>query len=113
MPVIAVPRPKSVIDPNRPANALLMTQVRHLQHAERRLPLRYRSEIYIHAIRTEGEAAEYIRVVTEAIHTAHADAEKKRQKQQARKTSIDLAASGERRKRSSKKTAKKKSRRTK
>jgi hypothetical protein len=110
MPVIPVPRPKSTVDPNRPANALLMTQVHHLQHAERRLPLRYRSEIYIHAIRTEGEAAEYIREVTEAIHRAHADAEKKRAK--ARK-GLQLAASAARpaRKTSKKKAPKNKSRR--
>ena len=53
------------MDPDRPANALLLAQVSHLQHAERRLPLRYRSEIYTHAIKTEGEAARYIREVTE------------------------------------------------
>jgi hypothetical protein len=44
------------------------------------LPLRYRSSIYTHAIRTEGEAAEYIREVTEAIHKAHADAAVKRER---------------------------------
>jgi hypothetical protein len=110
MPVIPIPRPKSTMDPNRPANALLMTQVRHLQQAERQLPLRYRSEIYIHAIHTEQEAAEYIREVTEAIHRAHADAEKKRAKA---KKGLQLAASVERpaRKTSKKKAKKAKSRR--
>jgi hypothetical protein len=104
------------MDPNRPANALLMTQVKHMQDAERQLPPRYRSEIYIHAIHTEQEAAEYIREVTEAIHKAHADAEKKRrqrQKQQKRLSVVELAASAERAspKRSKKKAAKKKQRR--
>jgi hypothetical protein len=66
------------MNPNRPANALLLAQVLHLQHAERQLPLRYRSDIYAHAIKTEGEAANYIREVTEAIHQAHADAAKRR-----------------------------------
>jgi len=75
MAIITVPRPsKKAWNPDRPANALLVAQVGHLQHAERRLPLRYRSRIYTHAIRTEGEAARYIREVTEAIHKAHADA---------------------------------------
>src|SRR5690242_12705858 len=79
--LIHVPRPsKKARDPNRPANTLIMNQVSHLQHAERRLPLRYRTEIYTHAIQTEGEAAEYIREVTEAIHQAHADAAKLRAK---------------------------------
>ena len=86
MPVIKVPRPpKNAMDSNRPINALLLAQVSNLQHAERRLPLRYRSSIYTHAIKTEGEAAEYIRHVTEAIHQAHADAEKQRAKQQRRR----------------------------
>ena len=57
-----------------------MAQVEHLQYVERRLPLRNRSEIYTHAIRTEGEAARYIRQVTEAIHKAHSDAAAERAK---------------------------------
>lgn len=81
MAVILIPRPsKKSYNPERAANALLLSQIEHLQHAERRLPLRYRSEIYTHAIRTEGEAATYIREVTEAIHKAHADAQADRVK---------------------------------
>jgi len=114
MEVIHVPRPsKKAMDPDRPANALLLAQVSHLQHAERRLPLRYRSDIYTHAIRTEGEAAEYIREVTEAIHKAHADAEKRRAR---RERGLEIAAAAERpkrkaskRKRKTSKPAKKKS----
>jgi hypothetical protein len=82
MPSIPVPRPKGSINPQRAVNTLLQAQVQHLQQAERRLPLRYRSEIYTHAIRTEGEAAEYIREVTEAIHQAHDDAASKRSTRQ-------------------------------
>jgi len=81
MPIIPVPRPsKKAMNPDRPINCLLLAQIEHLQHAERRLPLRYRSEIYTHAIRTEGEAARYIREVTEAIHKAHGDAAAERAK---------------------------------
>lgn len=106
MEVIHVPRPsKKAMDPDRPANALLLAQVSHLQHAERRLPLRYRSEIYTHAIRTEGEAAEYIREVTEAIHRAHADAEKHRTK---RTRGLEIAAAAERSKRKKPSKGKKK-----
>jgi len=108
MEVIHVPRPsKEAMDPDRPANALLLAQVSHLQHAERQLPLRYRSDIYTHAIRTEGEAAAYVREVTEAIHQAHADAGKRRAKP-ARKRGLEIAAAAERpsRKSSSKKKAK-------
>ena len=75
MAIIPVPRPsKKARNPDRPVNNLLLAQIEHLQRAERRLPLVYRSKIYTHAIRTEGEAGRYIREVTEAIHKAHADA---------------------------------------
>jgi hypothetical protein len=81
MTIIHVPRPsKTALNPDRPVSSLLLAQIQHLQHAERRLPLRYRTKIYTHAIRTEGEASRYIREVTEAIHQAHADAAVKRAK---------------------------------
>src|SRR5436190_2214872 len=106
MEVIHVPRPsRKAMDKNRPANALILAQVSHLQHAERQLPLRYRSDIYTHAIKTEGEAANYIREVTEAIHQAHADAAKRRAKP-ARKRGLEITAAAERPKRSSKKKTK-------
>lgn len=95
MTLIHVPRPdvKSAMDPDRPVNALLKAQIQHLHEAERNLPLRYRADIYINAIKTEGEAAEYIRAVTEAIHKAHEDAATKRTKPAARrKRPITIAA---------------------
>jgi hypothetical protein len=86
MTVIPVPKPpKSAHDPNRRISALLIAQINHLQHAERRLPLRYRSDIYVHAVRTEGEAARYIREVTEAIRRAHDDAAARRMKRAPKK----------------------------
>jgi hypothetical protein len=97
MELIPVPKPsKKAMKPDRAANALLLAQVSHLQHAERRLPLGYRSEIYTNAIKTEGEAAEYIRAVTEAIHRAHADAEKRRARRERR---LEIAAAAEKPKR--------------
>jgi len=116
MEVIHVPRPsKKAMDPDRPANALLLSQVSHLQRAERRLPLRYRTEIYTHAIRTEGEAAKYIREVTEAIHEAHADAAAQRVKPAPRrKRDVEIAAADRlSRKRSSKRKTKNPKRRKK
>jgi hypothetical protein len=81
MGLIPVPRPpKEAGNPDRPVSSLLKSQVEHLHEAERRLPYRYHSEIYINAIETEGEAAEYIRKVTEAIHRAHDDAAAKRER---------------------------------
>src|SRR6267143_5742727 len=98
MTLIPVPRPpKSAHHPDRPVNALLQAQIHHMRHAERNLPLRYRTEIYANAIRTEGEAAEYIREVTEAIHRAHEDAAKKRDQAAAkRKGGIAIAAAAAR-----------------
>ena len=86
MAIIPVPKPpKSAHDPNRRVSALLIAQINHLQHAERRLPLRYRSDTYVHAVKTEGEAARYIREVTEAIHRAHDDAAAQRREHSAKK----------------------------
>ena len=110
MPPIPVPRPKNAMNPDRPVNALLQAQIQHLQQAERRLPLRYRSEIYTHAIQTEGEAAEYIREITEAIQQAHADAAAARAKRAARqKKGLRIVAAAEARSRKSGSTAKVKS----
>jgi hypothetical protein len=92
MTVIKVPRPpQTAYDPTRPASALLKMQVEHLYEAEQRLPSRYRSEVYVNAIRTEGEAANYVRAVTEAIHEAHVDAERVRRRPK-RKRGIEIAA---------------------
>ncbi|MBZ5534109.1 MAG: hypothetical protein LAO20_21990 [Acidobacteriia bacterium] len=111
MTLIAVPRPpKSAHDPNRRISTLLISQIDHLQHAERRLPLRYRTNIYVHAVKTEGEAARYIREVTEAIHRAHDDAAAQRGRDARKGKRGIAAAAAERpgRKRSSGAKAKKK-----
>jgi hypothetical protein len=76
MALIHVPRPENAWDPNRPVNALLKAQILHLHDAELKLPAGQQTDIYINAIKTEGEAAEYIRRVTEAIHKAHAAAKR-------------------------------------
>lgn len=91
MVLIPVPKPpRSAIDPNRPVNALLEAQIMHLHDAEKRLPAKYHTDVYINAIKTEGEASEYIRAVTEAIHRAHAEAAAKRMPK--RKGVIEIAA---------------------
>ncbi len=112
MVLITVPKPPaSAMDPLRPANALLLAQIMHLQEAELRLPLKYQTNIYAHAIRTEGEAAEYIRSVTEAIHQAHADAAARRAKKAvARRPVFEIAAAAEQQPRSRRKAAPKKKR---
>jgi hypothetical protein len=92
MALIRVPKPpKSAYDPDRPVSSLLKSQIDHLREAESKLPLRYRSELYVKAVRTEGEAAEYIREVTEAIHEAHEEAQRRRRAPK-RKRVIEIAA---------------------
>ena len=79
MALIHVPRPRqSALDPDRPINALLKAQIEQLHEAETALPLHLRTQIYVTAIKTEGEAADYIRAVTEAIHMAYADMKSQR-----------------------------------
>ncbi|HYW37277.1 MAG TPA: hypothetical protein VE957_04115 [Terriglobales bacterium] len=80
MTLIHVPKPnlQSAMNPDRPVSGLLKAQIQHLHDAERNLPLRHQTDIYINAIKTEGEAAEYIRQVTAAIHEAHEAAAAKR-----------------------------------
>src|SRR5215467_13033199 len=57
MTIINVPRtPKQAFNPRRPAGALLLAQIEHLEHAVGREPKRIK--------RTEGQAARYIGELT-------------------------------------------------
>ncbi|HEV2401815.1 MAG TPA: hypothetical protein VGS27_33080 [Candidatus Sulfotelmatobacter sp.] len=94
MALIHVPRPKNAFNPDRDMGSLLKAQVEHMQEAESKLPLKYRSEFYAKAARTEGEAAEYIRDVTEAIHEAHADVGKRRRARKS-KRKFEIAAAAD------------------
>ena len=95
MALISVPKPpKSAYNPDRPVTSLLKSHVEHMREAESKLPLKYRSEFYAKAIKTEREAAEYIRDVTEAIHEAHAAAEKRRNTRQ-KKRRFEIAAAAD------------------
>ena len=72
MVLIPVPKPpKSAMNPGRPVSTLLKSQMLYLQEAEFRLPVKMQTNIYINSIKTEGEAADYIQRVTEALHKAH------------------------------------------
>jgi hypothetical protein len=110
MTMIHVPRPpRNSLNLNRPVSALIVSQVEHMHTAEKRLPLRYRTDIYVNAIKTEGEAARYISQVTEAIHRAHDDAAKLRTKRAPIRKAAPTAVGEERpaAKRTLKATAKK------
>ena len=96
MTVVYFPQPKSVRDPDRPVSSLLLAQVKHLREAEKSLPPKYHSGIFSHAIQTEGEAARYIRLVTESIHAAHDDAASERvTRAPKRKRVLDIAAAAD------------------
>lgn len=73
MTTIRVPKPPdSAMNKDRPVSSLLRTQMEHLQEAEFRLPSHLQTNVYINAIKTEGEASEYIQQVTARLHEAHA-----------------------------------------
>jgi hypothetical protein len=68
---IQVPRPsRTAYNPNRPLekNTLIQSQVLHFQEAEKNLPESLRTGFDLAKIATEGQAADYIRKVTRAIH---------------------------------------------
>jgi uncharacterized protein YdbL (DUF1318 family) len=87
MALIHVPQPENAWNPNRAVNALLKSQVLHLHEAELKLPVQQQTDIYINAIKTEGEAAGYVRQVTEAIHAGHQAAAVKRARPMVKRTS--------------------------
>jgi hypothetical protein len=69
--IIDVPRPEAgSYNPNRPLarNHLLLNQVRHFRMVEEGLPPEKRTGIKTEAVTTEGEAAEYIRKMTQTLH---------------------------------------------
>jgi hypothetical protein len=72
MAVIRIPKtPRSAYNHDRPVSSLLRTQMLHLREAEKLFPPEHHSGIYINAIKTEAQAAEYIRYVTSTIRRLH------------------------------------------
>jgi hypothetical protein len=69
-PVIRVPKPaRTSYQPNRllAKNTLLQNHVKHFRELERQLPPEQQTGIQLDAIETEGQAAEYIRRMTEKL----------------------------------------------
>jgi len=69
--VVKIPRPKpSSYNPNRPLvkNTLLLHQVKHFLEAEKKLPPEQRTGAKLEDVRTEADAAEYVRKVTAIFH---------------------------------------------
>jgi hypothetical protein len=114
MAIVKVPAaPKSSMNQKRPVSGLLKSQILHLQEAEFRLPAKYQTNIYIHSIENEGDAGEYIRQVTKALHDAHASrirrAKAKLKTKPERAFAMKASAAKPRTKKAKKSAAKKKS----
>ena len=114
---IKVPQPpKSAMNKERPVSSLLKTQLEHIQEAEFRLPSRAQTNVYINAIKTEGEAADYIKKVTSRLHQQHAVALRKQSRKRVKTTRAPLeiaaAADSKTPRKTKKKQQRKKAKRT-
>lgn len=70
-PIVTIPEPgRAAYHPERPLtrNPLIAAQVKHFEEAEKNLPPELQTGIDVNSIRTEGQASDYVRRVTEAIH---------------------------------------------
>ena len=68
--IVVVPKPsKSAYNPDRTLDrrSLLLNQVRQFQHLEQSLPAAERTGLQC-PVETEGQAAEYLRKMTELMH---------------------------------------------
>jgi len=69
MAKIPVPRPaKGSFNKERPVSELLRWQLRHMHEVEKKLPHYDRSHTNVEKIKTEGEAAQYLKKVTAKLH---------------------------------------------
>jgi hypothetical protein len=67
--VVKVPRPHPKrFEPHRPITDLVRNQLLHLSLAQRHLPREHHHPTDVYAIKTEGEASEFIRHVTSKLH---------------------------------------------
>jgi hypothetical protein len=69
--VVRVPKPaRSSYQPHRPftKNGLLQNQVKHFRELEKNLPREQQTGIPHESVKTEADAAGYIRLMTERLH---------------------------------------------
>jgi hypothetical protein len=69
--VVRIPKAdRSSYNPNRPiaGSTLLLKQIEHFHHLELKMPPDKQTGMDFHAIKTEGEASEYIRRMTAILH---------------------------------------------
>ena len=73
MAKIVVPKtPARAFNPNRPPSDLLRKQIEHLEWALLPAALRHPKRLRANTVRTEGQAAEYIALLTERVQQAYA-----------------------------------------
>ena len=80
---IKVPKPSgTAYNPHRPLekNQLIQAQVTHFREAEAQLPAHLQTGLSIAAIKTEGQAGDYIRKVTRALQESGGRPEQKVEK---------------------------------
>jgi hypothetical protein len=74
-PLIRVPKPNrsKSYQPHRPIerNVLLLNQIKHFKELEEGLAPKHKTGIAHEEIRTEGQAAEYIKRMTLKMHELH------------------------------------------
>lgn len=69
MAKIRVPKPPAdALNKDRRISELLKSQLKHMQEVEKHLPAHHQTRTNIDAIKTEREAAKYIRTITAKLH---------------------------------------------
>ncbi len=69
--IVRIPKPsKDSFNPNRPlaGNTLLLNQLKHIHKRELEFPPEQRTGVDFASIKTEGQAADYIRRLASVLH---------------------------------------------
>src|SRR5205807_8788948 len=85
--VVKVVRPHAKrFEPDRPITDLVRNQLMHLSLAQRHLPKQHHHPADVYSIKTDAQAAEFIRHVTAKLHSLKGKAAKPKQKTKPRKS---------------------------
>ena len=97
--VVKVPRPHPKrFEPDRPITDLVRNQLLHLSLAQRHLDKKHHHPADVYAIKTDAEAAEFIRHVTSKLHSLKGKAAKPTQTNRPRKSKSAKKSSRRKRK---------------